>query len=135
MGSFYYIKNNVDIIAAFKEYQFGDIVFLCKAAFAFLVFKDTALQVVGDACVEDGVMGIGHDVDAILFFTHVVLRVSLRYVIAICHCEKGALPDEAISCDEGTASFLAVTLTYEETASGREEHAEQERPRNDIRLA
>ena len=51
------------------------------------------------------------------------MNISIRH----CHCEEGALPDEAIPSYEETASCLAVTLVssflavtrikYEETAS------------------
>ena len=60
-----------DIIAAFKIDQLGDVIFFREGtAFARFVFQDSALQVVGHAGVENGVVGVGHDVDAILPVRH-----------------------------------------------------------------
>jgi hypothetical protein len=69
-----------NVIAAFEKYQLRDIVLLCEGGFSLTVIHDTALQVVGDTSVEHSVMSIGHDVNAVLSFAHVVLLsvVSLR---------------------------------------------------------
>ena len=72
-------KTLYDVITALEENQFGDIVFLCKAAFARSMFENPALQVVGDACIENSVVGVGHDVNAVLFFGH---DSPFDYVIA-----------------------------------------------------
>jgi hypothetical protein len=69
----------IHIVTALKLNQLVYIVLACKfTALARLMFQNPALQVVGHACIENGVMCVGHDVNAVLFFGH---------VFSHCHCE------------------------------------------------
>ena len=91
----------VNVIPAFEEYQFRDIVLLCEGSFAFTMLQHPAPQVVGHAGVEYGMVGIGHDVNAVLSVTHFHSQ---------CHCEEGVL------CPTKQSPVTNVLLAHNSTA-------------------
>jgi hypothetical protein len=88
---------SIYVISTFVVNQFMNVVLFGKlAARACAVFQHAALDVVGDACVQNCVVRVGHDVNAVLPIRHINPLLSLRG----CHCDepqRQCSPDEAIS--------------------------------------
>jgi hypothetical protein len=82
----------IDIIGYLKIHKLLYVVFVCEyAAFSRFMLQDSALQIIGDARVQNCIVFVSHDVDAVLFFGHTSLYVIASVSEAIYLSEVGVI--------------------------------------------